>query len=104
MRGNGLKKVLHPEFSNWLCSLPNKGLRTFGAHLLLIGVRSYGLLLVRKGFRGNAKASEQIILPELPAEGLSPVRRTGHAQQQRQLLDNVYGNDPVGTEILTDAA
>ena len=52
----------------------------------------------------QCQASEQIILPEPPAEGPPPVRRTGHAQQQRQLPDNVYGSDPVGTEILTDAA
>ena len=52
----------------------------------------------------QSQASEQIILPEPPTEGPSPVRRTGHAQQQRQLPDNVYGSDPVGTEILTDAA
>ena len=50
------------------------------------------------------QASEQVILPEPPTEGPPPVRRTGHAQQQRQLLDNVYGSNPVGTEILTDAA
>ena len=52
----------------------------------------------------QCQASEQIILPGPPAEGPPPVRRTGHAQQQRQLPDNVYGSDPVGTEILTDAA
>ena len=52
----------------------------------------------------QSQASAQDTLPEPPAEGSPPVRRTGHAQQQRQLPDNVYGSDPVGTEILTDAA
>ena len=52
----------------------------------------------------QCQASEQIILPEPPAEGPPIVRRTGCAQQQRQLPDNVYGSDPVSTEILTDAA
>ena len=47
------------------------------------------------------QASENIILPEPPTEGPPSVRRTGCAQQQRQLPDNV---NPVGTEILTDAA
>ena len=42
--------------------------------------------------------------PQLPIKGPPPVRRTGHAWQQRQLPDNVYGSNPVGTEILTDAA
>ena len=50
------------------------------------------------------QASTQDTLPEQSAEGPPPVRRTGHAQQQRQFPDNVYGSDPVGTEILTDAA
>ena len=50
------------------------------------------------------QASAQDTLPKQSTEGPLPVRRTGHAQQQRQLPDNVYGSDPVGTEILTDAA
>ena len=52
----------------------------------------------------QCQASEQVILPELPTECPPPVRRTGHAQQQRQLPDNVYGSDPVDAQILTDAA
>ena len=52
----------------------------------------------------QCQASEQIILPGLSTEGPPPVRRMGRAQQQRQLPDNVYDSNPVGTEILTDAA
>ena len=55
-------------------------------------------------FQGQSQASEQRILPEPPTESPPPLRRMGHAQQQRQLPDNVYGSDLVGTEILTDAA
>ena len=50
------------------------------------------------------QTSEHVILPEPPTEGPPSIRRTGCARQQRQLPDNVYGSNPVGTEILTDAA
>ena len=50
------------------------------------------------------QASAQDTLPEPPTEGPPIVRRTGHARQQRQLPDNVYGSNPVSTEILTEAA
>ena len=52
----------------------------------------------------QCQASAQDTLPEPPTEGPPPLRRTGHAQQQRQLPDNIYGSNPVNTEILTDAA